>query len=341
MIQSKIVKPLLIGLVIACAGLGVHWYTLMMPGRSYDGKLPELSLREQELATALRTHVEAVASRPHNTSHPAELEASAQSIEQTLIAIGYTPRAQVYRADGIEVRNIEVVVEPKTVDGAVKDRVRDDVQTLVVGAHYDSAGNAPGANDNGSGVAALLEMARALKDHSMTSTRLRFVFFVNEEPPHFHTATMGSLVYAGALIKTGENIRGMLSLETLGSYSDAAGSQMYPPPLSLFLPKTGNFVAFVGTLDARSFVAEVTHRFRERAAFPSLGGVAPGNIDGITWSDHWAFSRLGIPAMMITDTALFRYPHYHLPSDTPDKLDYARLARVTLGLITVVRDMAK
>ena len=314
----------------------LYWYTLRMPGRSHAGPLPPLTEDERQLALTLRRHVEAIASRPHNTRFPEELEKSARAIEEFLASLGYTPQIQKFDADGVEVRNIEVAIEPESA-GAVSP---EDVSTLVIGAHYDSAGIAPGANDNGSGVAALLELAQLMKSHAMIKTRLRMVFFVNEEPPHFQTTTMGSLVYARALAATREKVRAMLCLETLGAYSDRPGSQKYPPPLGFFLPDVANFVAVVGTLGVRSLAAEVTRRFRESVAFPSIGGVAPGFIPGITWSDHWSFGEFGIPAVMITDTAMFRYHHYHLPSDTPDKIDYERLARVTAGLAKVVRGMA-
>ena len=314
----------------------VYWYTLGMPGRSHAGPLPSLKEDEREMAATLRSHVEAIASRPHNTNFPEELEESARSIENVLASLGYTPRAQKFVAAGVEVRNIEVVIEPESAG----TMALEDASTLVIGAHYDSAGDAPGANDNGSGVAALLELARLLKSHAMIKTRLRIVFFVNEEPPHFKPDTMGSLVYARSLAATGEKVRAMLCLETLGAYSDKPGSQKYPPPLSFFLPNAANFIAVVGTLGVRSLAAEVTHRFRESVAFPSIGGVAPGVIPGITWSDHWSFGKFDISAVMITDTALFRYDHYHLPSDTADKIDYERLARVTAGLARVVRGMA-
>jgi len=288
------------------------------------------------MAMTLRRHVDAIASRPHNTDFPEELEKSAGIIEEILASLGYTPQAQKFVAAGVEVRNIEVVIEPESAGAAALE----DVSTLVIGAHYDSAGDAPGANDNGSGVAALLELARLMKSHAMIKTRLRIVFFVNEEPPHFQTDTMGSFVYARSLAATGEKVRAMLCLETLGAYSDKPGSQKYPLPLSFLLPNTANFIAVVGTLGVRSLAAEVTLRFRESVAFPSIGGVAPGVIPGITWSDHWSFGKFGIAAVMITDTALFRYDHYHLPTDTPDKIDYERLARVTAGLAGVVRGMA-
>jgi Zn-dependent M28 family amino/carboxypeptidase len=276
----------------------IYWYTLRKPGRSHAGPLPTLNEDEREMAVTLRSHVEAIASRPHNTDFPEELEKSARNIEEILASLGYTPQAQKFVAAGVEVRNIEVVIEPASAAATALE----DVSTLVIGAHYDSAGNAPGANDNGSGVAALLELARLMKSHSMNKTKLRIVFFVNEEPPHFKTDTMGSLVYARSLAATGEKVRAMLCLETLGAYSDKPGSQKYPLPLSFLLPNTANFIAVVGTLGVRSLVAEVTRRFRESVAFPSIGGVAPGVIPGITWSDHWSFGKFGISAVMITDT---------------------------------------
>ena len=132
----------------------------------------------------------------------------------------------------------------------------------------------------------------------------------------------------------------MISLETLGYYSDAPGSQHYPFPLNLRYPDTGNFAAFVGTLSSRSFVRRTVGDFRQVARFPSEGGAAPGFVQGIDWSDHWSFGQVGIPALMVTDTAPFRYPHYHSNADTPDRLDYARLARVVEGLARVIRGWA-
>jgi hypothetical protein len=151
-------------------------------------------------------HVEAIASCPHNTDYPEQLEKCARTIEAVLAALGYTPQAQKFVAAGVDMRNIEIVIEPTSAG----TRALEDVRTLVIGAHYDSAGAAPSANDNGSGVAALLELARLLKCHSMTKTGLRIVFFVNEEPPHFKTDTMGSVVYARAFAATGEKVRAML-----------------------------------------------------------------------------------------------------------------------------------
>jgi Zn-dependent M28 family amino/carboxypeptidase len=132
----------------------------------------------------------------------------------------------------------------------------------------------------------------------------------------------------------------MLSLEMLGYYRDEPRSQSYPPPLGLLYPDRGNFIAFVGDLGARALVRKAIHAFRKSAAFPSEGVAAPSFVPGISFSDHWPFRTHGFPAIMVTDTAFNRYPHYHLPSDTPDKLDYERLARVTLGLAGVLRELA-
>jgi hypothetical protein len=308
----------------------VLWMT-SVPGTSFSGPLPPLTPEQVTMAGRLREDVIAIASEPHNVAHPAALERAAAHIEGRLRALGYPVQPQVYTAGGRQVRNIEAVIEPPSVSA----------QTLVVGAHYDSYGNASGANDNGSGAAAILELARQLADlRGRAAIRIRLVLFVNEEPPFFQTEQMGSLVYARRLAGSGERVIGMLSLETLGYYSDAPGSQHYPFPLDLRYPDKGNFVAFVGFLSSRGFVRQTVGAFREGTPFPSEGGTAPGFIQGIDWSDHWSFGQVGIPALMVTDTAAFRYPHYHSTADTPDKVDYERLARVVQGLERLIRGLA-
>jgi hypothetical protein len=311
---------------------GVLWMT-SVPGRSHDGPLPPLTSEQIESAARLREHVRTIASTPHNTGHPDQLESAALYIERELAGFGYDVHRQSFWADAQEVRNIEVVIEPKAPEVGT--------ETLVVGAHYDSYFHAPGANDNGTGTAGVMELARLLADlRGVSAIRLRLVLFVNEEPPYFKSELMGSLVYAKRLKQSGERVLGMFSLETLGSYSDEPHSQRYPPPLGLLYPTTGNFVAFVGLTSSRAFVRRTVGSFRAVAPFPSVGGAAPGFIPGIDWSDHWSFEQVGIPALMITDTALFRYPHYHSPADSPDKVDYERLARVVSGLEQVIRAWA-
>ncbi|MEA3062776.1 MAG: hypothetical protein QOJ94_2557 [Sphingomonadales bacterium] len=315
----------LAGVVFVLVGLpfaGLLWMTAV-PGHSWSGPLQPLGAGETALAARLRADVEAIAAEPHNVAHPQALERSARYLEARLAGLDYPVVSQRFQAGGAGVRNLEALVEP----------ARSDAPTLVIGAHYDSVGGAPGANDNATGAAALVELARGLAPlRGRSRLRLRLLLFVNEEPPFFKTGSMGSLVYARALRRTGEHVEGMIALETLGFYSDAAGSQHYPPPLGAFYPDKGDFVAFVGTLGSRSWVRHVVRDFRATARFPSEGGTAPAFLQGIDWSDHWSFGKVGVPALMVTDTAPFRYPFYHTRADTPDKVDYGRLARVTAGL---------
>jgi hypothetical protein len=320
-------------LIVAVMVAALAWYVLGLPGRSYSGPPTPPTSAEQDLAVRLRQHVTAIASTPHNVAHYAELEEAARYIEAQLMTLGYTPQAQVFQTAGRPVRNIEVVLAPPGADASTPN--------LVIGAHYDSAGEAPGANDNGTGTAAVIELARLLKGIDLKSTRVRLVLFVNEEPPYDRTPSMGSWQAAVALKERGEPVIGMISLETLGCFSDAPGSQKYPSPFGLIFPSKANFLALVAMPGSRNFLHQVVDSFRRHAELPTIGGTAPDQIAGIGWSDHWSFWKQGFPAIMITDTALFRYPHYHKRTDTPDKVDYAKLARITLGMEQTIRDLAR
>jgi Peptidase family M28 len=319
-------------LVVLAAGYGALHYMTGVPGRSHSGALPALTEEERALAVMLKRHIEAIASREHNIRRYDELEKAARYIEATLASYGYSVGRQEFVADGRTVRNIDVVIEPRA--GIV------DPEVVVVGAHYDSAQGAPGANDNGSGAAAVIELARLLRDRT-GARRIRLVLFVNEEPPYFKSEAMGSLRYARVLSERKERVVAMYSLETIGFYSSEPGSQRYPAPFNLIFPDRGDFVAFVGTLESRALVWETIRSFRSHTAFPSIGGVAPAAVPGIDWSDHWAFGQHGFPAMMVTDTAPYRYPHYHQFTDTPDKVDVESLARVVKGMERVIRDAAR
>lgn len=330
-------KLFVLGAIVGAVALAVFaafYFMTVVPGRPHGGALPAATGEEAALAPRLQRHIVSIASTPHNLRHYAALESAARYIEQELRSFGYKPIAQVFQAEGKAVRNIEAEIEP-----ADPARARG---TVVLGAHYDSFGDAPGANDNGTGTAALIELARLLTDLRGTSDlRIRLAFFVNEEPPYFKTEAMGSLHYARLLAERREPIIGMISLETLGSFSDEPGSQKYPAPFGLLYPREGNFVAFVATLGSRELLHALIESFRRHTAFPTVGGVAPGFVPGIDWSDHWSFEQFRYPAIMLTDTALYRYPHYHLPSDTPDKVDNEKLARIAKGVERMVRDMAK
>jgi hypothetical protein len=321
--------------VLAVAlGYGTLRYLTSVPGTSHRGALPPLTEAERVLAVALKQHIEVIAAGEHNVANYEELEKVARYLEATLQSHGYTVGRQEFLADGKSVRNIDVTIEPAAGTSA------PDV--IVVGAHYDSARNTPGANDNASGSAGVLELARLLRDlDGKSGRRIRLVLFVNEEPPYFGTDSMGSLQYARALAARGERVVAMYSLETLGFYSSEPGSQRYPAPFGMMFPDRADFVAFVGMLGSRPLVQETLRSFRSHTAFPTIGGVAPRQVPGIGWSDHWAFAEQGFQAVMVTDTAMFRYPHYHRPTDTPDKVEVEKLARVIKGFERVIRDLAR
>ena len=308
------------------------WNMIRMPGRSHRGPLPPADERLVRLATELRLHVTHLAEEigERNVLHrPGELARSADYIEGELAGAGYEVRRQAYEVSGVTCCNLEVEIPG--------DAQRDEI--VIVGAHYDSVAGSPGANDNGSGVAALLALARKFSGLSGSRT-LRFVAFVNEEAPYAHTERMGSWVYARRCRERAENVTAMLSLETIGYYSDAPGSQRYPPLVGLLYPSKGNFIAFVGSTRYGGLVRQVVAAFRQNEPFPSEGGALPQAIASIGRSDHWSFWQEGYPALMVTDTAPFRYPHYHAPEDTVDKIDFEKTARVVRGVGSVVAALA-
>jgi len=314
-------------LVLLLAGL---MFITNMLNHSYTGRLPPLTADEVIISDQLRSHISTLAGTigERNIWHYAKLKAAEHYITETFIKLGYSVEEQVFNSEGREVKNLSVELPGSSVPEEV----------VVVGAHYDSVMGSPGANDNGSGVAALLEIARLLREQQPART-VRLVAFVNEEPPFFYTKEMGSQLYAIRSQERGERIIAMLSLETIGFYADGSGTQRYPFPFSLFFPKEGNFIGFVSNLASRALVRKAISSFRQHTEFPSEGLAAPGWITGISWSDHWSFWKVGYSAIMITDTALFRYPYYHTLQDTPDKIDYPRTARVVNGLAKVIMEL--
>lgn len=303
---------------------------IRMPGKTYTGPLPALTNEELNVRDQMRKDVEHLATEigERNVHQYANLCAAADFIHNSFKQVGYEPKKQNYEVSGKTCSNIEVEI--------TGNKKADEI--IIIGAHYDTVFGSPGANDNGSGVAAIRALARALYGKKISRT-IRFVAFVNEEPPNFMSGTMGSLVYAKRCCKNRENIYAMFSLETIGYFSEEPGSQRYPFPVGFFYPSTGNFITFVSNLSSRWLVETVIASFRRQVQFPSQGGAWPGIIPGIAWSDQWAFWKMGYPALMVTDTAPFRYPYYHTAQDTPDKIDDDKLSRVVVGLSRVISEL--
>ncbi len=325
---SALVALVFVVALIGLTTLALRWAS-DVPGVTFSGQPKPLGNDEADLVARLHEHVATIASHERNVpENPQHLEAAARYIERQLTALGYEVESQSYDANGHTVRNLAV-------------RIGTDLPgkpAIVVGAHYDSFEGTPGANDNASGTAVLIELARRFRDLANEGRgRIRLAFFTNEEPPYFHTPLMGSFKYAKMLAERSEKVNAMYSLETLGYFSNRPRSQRYPFPLGFVYPSQGDFVAFVAMTPSRKLMQESIAKFRETAQVPSQGGAAPGFLPGIDWSDHWSFEQFNYPAIMITDTAYFRDPDYHKPTDTPEKLDYEKLGRVTIAVEAMIR----
>lgn len=256
-----------------------------------------------------------------NVFRPAALQAAADHIQSAWRSQGYRVEIQRYPAHGVECANLEVS----------RIGTSRPAEILLLGAHYDSVRGCPGANNNASGVAGLLEIAWWFSELAPAIT-VRFVAFVNEEPPFFMTGQQGSAVYAKAARARGDRIALMASLETIGRYLHEPGSQRYPPLFRFFCPDRGDFIGLVSDLRSRRAMLRLAKCFRERSDFPLEHTATFRWIPGVSWSDHLPFWRQGYPALMVTDTAFHRYPYYHTAQDTPDKLTYPEFGEVTLAL---------
>jgi predicted small integral membrane protein len=316
--------------IIGAFAATIAWMTVM-PGASHRGALPLLTEKERVMVPLLRRDTTELATEigARGSLHAGTLERARTQIELRFTEAGYTTKRQDYEDEGATFSNLEVT----------RSGTHDEI--VVVGAHYDSAYDAPGADDNASGVAVLLALARATMMDEAPARTIRFVAFVNEEPPHFWNPTMGSMHYARACKERGDRIVAMLSLESLGYYRDEPGSQKYPPLFGALYPDRGDFVSFIGDTGSRSLVRKSIGAFRDGAKFPSEGAALPRFVAGVGWSDQWSFWQFGYPGVMVTDTAPFRNPNYHTRNDTADTLDYERMARVVTGLDAVVRLLAR
>lgn len=279
----------------------------------------------------VRTHVQTLAGEigERHVFRPQALHAAADYLKQEWQNQGYQVTAQNYEVNGISCANLEIsrrgLISPEDI--------------ILIGAHYDTVMGSPGANDNGSGIAALLEISRLFTTLTPRKT-VRFVAFPNEEPPFFTSKHMGSLVYAQAARRRNDPIGLMVSLETIGYFSSEPGSQHYPPLFNLFYPDRGDFIAFVSNLRSRRVMHQAVQAFRRHSQFPLEHIATLATVPGVSWSDHSSFWQLGYRAFMITDTAPYRYAHYHSANDTPEQVCFETLTHLSNDLFLAFAELA-
>ncbi len=324
-------------LIGALVWIAPHWCVIRMPGTSFSGTMPPLTPDQEQLRERLRGHIEKLATDIGDRSAAAHYQKSlnaADYIASVFTSMGFTVTREAFRPMHPSVKNN--VCENISVEIPGTNRPSE---IIIIGAHYDTAIGTPGANDNASGVAAVLELARAFS-HKPGSRTIRFIAFANEEPPFFWTRDMGSAVCAANCKARNENIVAMLSLETIGCYSAQPRSQHYPTKiLEWFYPTTGNFIGFIGNTASGWLVYDTLASFRKSARFPSEGAALPAAISGVGWSDHWGFWQQGYSAIELTDTAPFRYEWYHTIYDTPDKINFDAYTYVVSMLTPVISDL--
>ena len=278
------------------------------------------------LQTALRKHVHrlAVDFAPRVHTNLTQLNKASAYIESELRTTSAKVTVQRYAATGRNFQNLIAQFGPDTED------------VIVVGAHYDVADIQPGADDNASGVAGLIELAKALSNAKLKQ-RVELVAYTLEEPPYFRTANMGSAIHAKSLKAKGKRVTLMLSLECIGYFSDEPNSQQLLTPLmKAVYPTTGNFIALVGNYAEGDLSRRVKRSMQRATSLPVYSINAPSVLQGIDFSDHLSYWNEGFVGMMVTDTAFFRNEAYHTEDDTPDRLDYKRMAEVVVAVTKTV-----
>ncbi len=256
------------------------------------------------------------------------LERTATTISEQFTSFGYQVTKQPFVFGGNTYHNLIAELTGGSFPEAL----------LIVGAHYDSVRTTPGADDNASGVAGLLGLARSLAGAQMKRT-VRFVAFALEEWPVYRSSNMASYHYAKSLKENNERVEGMICLEMIGYFCDREGCQHYPFPfMNRMFPRAGNFIAMVGNMRSKSFAERIAKYFQQGTDLPVVTLNAPAVVIGIDFSDHWSFGKFGYEALMVTDTAFYRNPHYHSPTDLPETLDYDRMSKVVEGLVAAIRE---
>lgn len=302
-----------------CLGVVCPW--------TYAGKkMIKLPLLNEASITALKEHVTYLTQgRPRSVGNKDRLERAGNYIEDQFHKTGMQVGRQDYDAEGVTYTNITAVLN------AQFDKV------IVIGAHYDVCGDTPGADDNASGVAGMLELAKIIKPHADNIPyQVQFVAYSTEEPPYFRTGHMGSYHHAKSLSTANIKVRLMISLEMIGFFNDGQNTQRYPlKAMKLFYPNRGNFIAVVSKFGHRRFLKPLQRAFID-AGMPSRTLSAPGWVTGVDFSDHRNYWEFGYKAVMVTDSSFYRNPNYHETMDTVDTLDFERMRKVVNGVGTYV-----
>jgi len=325
--RRRIIKLMLLVVLIILVLLIAVWFWMTQPLLS---RATPNSARTVD-PSRLEAHVLKISTEfgPRDFDHPENLDQVAAYIKNELSQTGAFVSEQVYRVRGKSYRNVIAHFGPET------------EERIIVGAHYDTAGPLPGADDNASGVAGLIELARLL-DRQQLKVRVELVAFSTEEPPYFGTTGMGSYVHAESLRQQNVRVRAMFNLEMIGYFSDAPNSQHFPiGALSALYPSTGNYIAVVGRLSDGLLVRRTKAALRNAAPLPVYSINAPQFIPGVDFSDQRNYWHAGYSAVMITDTAFYRNRNYHTADDTAEKLDYKRMAMVVEGVNSIVSELAR
>lgn len=338
-VRSVITVAVLIGLARFVAG-PISLVTDPSKRRAYLSSMAPPPLKTDPktlspLAARLRAHVVMLAATigERGAYEKKGRERARDYVAKTLHEAGYEPKALPYESrwmpgvpDRSEFHNVEAVRLARS---------PERLPAWVVGAHYDSTPGTPGADDNASGTAVMLELARLLHEREPVR-EIRFVGFGTEEPPSFGTRNMGSWHYASALKDGGVKVHGAIVLEMLGYYNPRPGAQLYPPFLQLFYPDRGDFIGAVADVSSRPLLRSFGEAWAAASRFPMTASVLPGPFASLALSDQLNFWELGFPALMLSDTAFYRNANYHETSDKPDTLDYEKMAEVTKGLAEVI-----
>ena len=328
--QSRKVKRVLLVLVLLIIVflLFSYWYMMKCEG-NWRGEPLEKKMKMEliEIKKGMESDIEYLQKLgPRNSENEKtynQLRQCEEWIRQRWESQGYVVKKHTFSIREKEYSNLEIEIKGRTLSSEI----------IIISAQYDTLPDSPGANNNGSGIAILFQLSQLLRKRTPDRT-LRLLNFVNEEDPFFGTEMMGSFQYAKKCRRQGEDIRVMLSLDALGVYKNEPGSQRLPFPFSIFYPDRGNFLAFIGNLQSRKYVKEVTKGFKKGSSFQIQAGVAPEWAKGGAWSDHSSFWKFGYPGIMVTDTGGFRSAYHTTKEDTMERLNFEAMSRIVIGMYT-------